>query len=449
MKATSRLWRSVVLAIAAASFAAIAAADAPSRSLRDQAQIHERNAEWDKALAIYSALVREQNTPQIQDRYQLCLRRYWQNIRHQDESYRKEVLSIDYGQALRLYNKVRDTLLDNALDRKRIDPSRLLQKGIEELDAALSQPIFAQLHLPGKQAEIQAFRDHLRRKFAVQAPLSRGQVEHQIREIALAAQDMLQLNPTVTILELMCGASHAIDNYTAYLTPHQFRELCDALKGETSDGMFLRSVVANVDMKAPQIGYLRILSFQDSTLQELDDALAELGKAGVKGLILDLRGNPGGLVDVAIEAAKRFLATGIIASVENQDPRYTTVYHARGPAAWNLPLTVLVDGDTASAAEVLAGALKENDRAQLIGQNTFGKGCTQSLVKLPAANGVPTGGLRVTVARFFSPKGQAYSGRGVAPDTVVAANKPDMMDDGVDHQFAEALAVLRRQIGMR
>jgi hypothetical protein len=394
-------------------------------------------------------LVREQNTPQIQDRYQHCLRRYWQNIRHQDESYRKEVLSIDYGQALRLYNKVRDTLLDNALDRKRIDPSRLLQKGIEELDAALSQPIFTQLHLPGKQAEIQAFRDHLRRKFAVQAPMSRGQVEHQIREIALAAQDMLQLNPTVTILELMCGASHAIDNYTAYLTPHQFRELCDALKGETSDGMFLRSVVANVDMKAPQIGYLRILSFQDSTLQELDDALAELSKAGVKGLILDLRGNPGGLVDVAIEAAKRFLATGIIASVENQDPRYTTVYHARGPAAWNLPLTVLVDGDTASAAEVLAGALKENDRAQLIGQNTFGKGCTQSLVRLPAANGVPTGGLRVTVARFFSPKGHGYSGRGVAPDTVVAANKPDMMDDGVDHQLAEALAVLRRQIGMR
>src|SRR5262249_54687542 len=169
------------------------------------------------------------------------------------------------------------------------------------------------------------------------------------------------------ILELICGASHAIDNYTAYLTPQQFRELCDALKGETNDGMFLRSVIAYVDMKVPQIGYLRILSFQDSTLQELDDALAELGKPGIKGLVLHLRSNPGGLIDVAIESARRFLATGIIATVENQDPKFSTVYHARGPAAWNLPMTVLVDGDTASAAEVLAGALKENERAQIIG----------------------------------------------------------------------------------
>src|SRR5262249_37618815 len=195
-----------------------------------------------------------------------------------------------------------------------------------------------------------------------------------------------------------------------------------------------------VDMKVPQIGYLRILSFQDSTLQELDDALAELGKAGVKGLVLDLRGNPGGLIDVAIESARRFLATGIIATGENQDPKFSTVYHARGPAAWNLPMTVLVDGDTASAAEVLAGALKENERAQIIGQNTFGKGCTQSLVKLPAANGVPTGGLRVTVARFFSPKGHAYGGRGVAPHTVVAPHKPHLIDHGVAPPFAEAPA---------
>jgi len=447
--ATSYLWRSVALVSAAACLATASAADDPSfRSLRDQALAHERSAEWDKALAVYGALIRDQNSPQIQDRYQHCLRRYWQGMRHQDESFRKEVLSLDYGQALRLYNKVRDTLLDNALDKKRIDPARLLQKGIEELDAAFAQPLFCQLHLPGKHAEIQAFRDHLKRKFAANAPMSRAQVEHQIREIALAAQDMLQLNPTVTILELACGANHAIDNYTAYLTPHQFRELCDMLKGETNGGMFIRSVVANVEMKGPHIGYLRILSFQDTTLQELDEALAELAKNGVKGLILDLRGNPGGLIEVAIESAKRFLAGGVIATVENQDPKFSTVYHARGPAACNWPMTVLVDGDTASAAEVLAGALKENERARLVGQNTFGKGCTQSLVKLPAANGVPTGGLRITVARFFSPKGHAYTSRGVAPDTVVARFKPDMMDDGVDHQFAEALADLQRQFGM-
>jgi carboxyl-terminal processing protease len=81
-----------------------------------------------------------------------------------------------------------------------------------------------------------------------------------------------------------------------------------------------------------------------------------------------------------------------------------------------MPMVVLVNGDTASAAELLAGALKENNRATLIGQTTFGKGCTQAVLELPkVAGGVPTGGMRLTVARFFSPKGQPYCGRGVTP----------------------------------
>lgn len=429
---------------AAAVLSTAHAETAVFKSVRDQAQAHERNAEWDKALGLYGSLVREHNTPETQDRYQHCLRRYWQGVRHQDESYRKEVLSLDYGQALRLYSKIRDVLLDNALDRKKIDPGRLLKKGLEELDAALTHPVFCQLHLPDRQAEIQAFREHLKRTYVVREPMTRAQVERQVRDIALAAQDMLQLNTTITILELASGASYAIDNFTAYLTPHQFRELCDALKGESSEGTPIASVVA--DWQSGGVGYLRILSFQDTTLQELDAALSQLTKAGMRGLVLDLRGNPGGLVDVAIEAAKRFLAGGIIATVENQDPKFSTVYHARGPAVCSVPMTVIVDGDTASAAEVLAGALKENDRARVIGQTTFGKGCTQSLVKLPAANGVPTGGLRVTVARFFSPRGQPYTGRGVTPHVIAPRFKPDEMMAAADYQLAAALTDLHCQL---
>lgn len=439
----SWLWRSVALVSAAAVLSTARAETTTFKSLRDQAQAHERNAAWDKALALYGSLIREHNTPETHERYHHCLRRYWQGVRHQDESYRKEVLSLDYGQALRLYSKIRDVLLDNALDRKKIDPGLLLKKGLEELDAALAHPVFCQLHLGGRQAEIQAFREHVKRTYVVRAPMTRAQVERQVRDIALAAQDMLQLNTTVTILELACGASYAIDDYTAYLTPQQFRELCESLKGETSDGMPIASVVA--DWKSGSVGYLRILSFQDTTLQELDEALSQLAKLGMRGLVLDLRGNPGGLVDVAIESAKRFLADGVIATVENQDPKFSTVYHARGPALCTVPMTVLVDGDTASAAEVLAGALKENERARLIGQTTFGKGCTQSLVKLPAASGVPTGGLRVTVARFFSPRGQAYTGRGVTPHVVVPRFKPDDMMATADYQLSVALADFQRQ----
>ncbi len=281
MSPSSGLWRSVALVSAAAVLSTAHAETAVFKSVRDQAQAHERNAEWDKALALYGSLIREHNTPETQDRYQHCLRRYWQGVRHQDESYRKEVLSLDYGQALRLYSKIRDVLLDNALDRKKIDPGRLLKKGLDELDAALTHPVFCQLHLPGRQAEIHAFREHLKRTYVVREPMTRAQVERQVRDIALAAQDMLQLNTTITILELASGASYAIDNFTAYLTPHQFRELCDALKGESSEGTPIASVVA--DWKSGSVGYLRIISFQDTTLQELDAALSQLAKPACAG----------------------------------------------------------------------------------------------------------------------------------------------------------------------
>jgi carboxyl-terminal processing protease len=176
---------------------------------------------------------------------------------------------------------------------------------------------------------------------------------------------------------------------------------------------FLPSVQA--EMRTDNVGYLQISSFQESTVREVDDALAnELSKA--KSLILDLRGNSGGLFESAIEVARRFIANGIITFTHNTDPKLNTVYHARNPNALDLPLIVLIDGDTASAAEVLAGALKDHKRGRLVGQTTFGKGCTQCILKLPAEGNVPTGGLRLTVARFFSPDGLPYTGRGVVPD---------------------------------
>src|SRR5207302_8376446 len=101
--------------------------------------------------------------------------------------------------------------------------------------------------------------------------------------------------------------------------------------------------------------------------------------------------------------ARRFLVDGVV--VVSKNSRGTTILHARNPGALGVPLVVLVDSDTASSAEVLAGALKDNKRARLIGEATFGKGCTQSIFRLPnSSNGAPTGGLRITVSKFFSPE---------------------------------------------
>ena len=110
----------------------------PNKSPREQALHHEKHFEWDKARAINESLLREERLPERHGRYNACLRRFWQGLRHQDIAYRKEVLGLDYGQALRLYNKIRDTLLDHSLDKRKVDPTLLVRKGLEELDFALA-----------------------------------------------------------------------------------------------------------------------------------------------------------------------------------------------------------------------------------------------------------------------------------------------------------------------
>ena len=179
------------------------------------------------------------------------------------------------------------------------------------------------------------------------------------------------------------------------------------------------SVIAFMYPETPY-GYLKISSFTETTLQDVDEALVRLSRENMKGLILDLRENNGGIFESSIETARRFLVSGIITSTLNQNPKDNLVYKATDANALRLPMVVLVDGDTASAAEVLAGALKDNKRATLIGQTTFGKGCTQRVLKLPHAPGnVPTGGMKLTVERFFSPKGVPYSGRGIVPNIIL------------------------------
>jgi carboxyl-terminal processing protease len=181
------------------------------------------------------------------------------------------------------------------------------------------------------------------------------------------------------------------------------------------------------------IGYLQVLLFQETTLQELDEAVARLEANGMRALVLDLRGNPGGLFDVAVQVAERFVSVGVIVSTHGQEDRYNRSYSAHGASVLDSPLVVLVDGETASSAEMLAGALKENQRGTLIGETTFGKGSIQKvrkLERLPAA-------IRLTVARFYSPRNLPLSGAGVAPNLEVTLGL------GQDRQLETALDVAR------
>jgi carboxyl-terminal processing protease len=170
------------------------------------------------------------------------------------------------------------------------------------------------------------------------------------------------------------------------------------------------------------IGLIRISAFQDNTVQEVKEALASLQTDGMRVLILDLRGNPGGAFKAAVQVAGLFLGEGVVVLTQSPHPEYHNKSHrVHLPNPVSVPMVVLIDGDTASAAEVLAGALKEHRRATLVGQTTFGKGSIQCLIPLdrPPLDRTP-GGIRITVARIYSPASQPYNEAGVRPDVAFA-----------------------------
>ena len=193
--------------------------------------------------------------------------------------------------------------------------------------------------------------------------------------------------------------------------------------------VFLPSVaeplVLNVatEMGTVSIGYVQINHFQDSTVQDVKEALARLQTDGVQALILDLRGNPGGSFQAGVQVAELFLNEGVIVYAQSPLDDYNHPFKVESRNPVQLPVVVLVDRDTASAAEVVAGALKEHrlGNTLIVGQTTFGKGSIQGVIPLdkPPLDKAP-GGIRITIARLFSPgKHQPYTDRGVTPDVQV------------------------------
>jgi carboxyl-terminal processing protease len=189
---------------------------------------------------------------------------------------------------------------------------------------------------------------------------------------------------------------------------------------------------------ADQIGYLHISLFGERTNQELQTGLTELAAQGIGKLVLDLRGNSGGLVDAAVEITSQFLREGVVLrEVRDQgQERFYPVKTTSSPAlAWSLVL--LVDGGSASASEIVAGALRDSGRATLIGEKTFGKGSVQAVHELSDGSS-----LHVTVARWLTPNRQQIDGAGLEPDIKIGISEADR-NAGRDPQLARARAWLR------
>lgn len=178
---------------------------------------------------------------------------------------------------------------------------------------------------------------------------------------------------------------------------------------------------------AAGVAYVQLIGFQKTSTEELKAALETLRREGMRHLVLDLRGNPGGLLNIAVEMADLFLDDGVIVSTRGRASGQNVIYRARRDGGWSVPITVLVDHDSASASEILAGALQEHGRALVVGERSYGKGSVQSIFPLRAA----PAGLKLTTAKFYSPKDRPYSEQGVEPDTVVTIRARPTDGDGL------------------
>src|SRR5712671_6915978 len=205
----------------------------------------------------------------------------------------------------------------------------------------------------------------------------------------------------------------------------------------TRDVIRVRSVRSNLE--GEDVVYVRVTQFNQQTTEGLRNAITNLStQAGekVKGFVIDLRNNPGGLLDQAISVSDAFLERGEIVSTRGRNAEETQRFNARaGDLTKGKPVIVLVNGGSASASEIVAGALQDHKRATVIGTRSFGKGSVQTIIPLGSGNGA----LRLTTARYFTPNGRSIQAKGIVPDIEVLQDVPDELKARTNTQGESSL----------
>ena len=205
----------------------------------------------------------------------------------------------------------------------------------------------------------------------------------------------------------------------------------------TRDVIRVRAVRSRVE---DDVGYIRVTQFNEQTTENLKKAItdlqAQIPADKLKGFVLDMRNNPGGLLDQAISVSDAFLERGEIVSTRGRNAEETQRFSARaGDLIKNKPVIVLINGGSASASEIVAGALQDHKRATLVGTRSFGKGSVQTIIPLGAGNGA----LRLTTARYFTPSGKSIQAKGITPDIEVLQDVPEDLKARTDTKGESSL----------
>mgnify|MGYP002344253180 FL=1 len=487
---------------------------------------------WGDALIHYEDALREYPDERtLERRFEFTRLHYDLGRRYNDSTFADCLTRLSLGESLSLYSEVLLKLQTHYVEAPSF--KEMVEWGVNALDVALNEPSFvrrnvAEMHI----VNVDAFRGELRRRIGEQPVNNRNDAVEAVSVAARLAQARLGIPVTAVVFEFLCGATNALDPYSAYLTPGQLAEVYSQIEGnfvglgvelKGQDGALLvvrviagspaqkqgirpgDSIVAvddrptrdlttdqaanllqgpigsvagvtvitpgqsprrlsmlrerievpsvdEVQMLDPMrgIAYLKLVCFQKTTSRDLDAALWQLHRQGMRSLVMDLRGNPGGLLVTAVDVVDKFVNRGVIVSTRGRNAQEDFTYSAREEGTWHVPLVVLIDQDSASAAEIFAGAIRDHQRAPVIGVRSYGKGSVQGIFPLS----VSSSGVRLTTARFYSPSGKPYNRVGVEPDiSVRQAAKPLAMpvsmalNQGGDPVLSAAVQQAAAQVG--
>lgn len=218
------------------------------------------------------------------------------------------------------------------------------------------------------------------------------------------------------------------------------------LRGEDSEEIAvtavrekIEAVTVTCEMKENEIGYIRVTEFDSVTTEQYQSALEELEKQGMQGLVVDLRSNPGGNLDTVVDMLDLMLPEGTVVSMEDKSGK-ETVYSSDEEHQFTKPLAVLMNGYSASASEIYAGAIQDYEAGEIVGTKSYGKGVVQSIFDLKDGTSV-----KLTIAEYFLPSGRSINGEGVTPDVEVAYEADEENPD-YDNQLEKAIEVVKSQL---
>jgi carboxyl-terminal processing protease len=248
--------------------------------------------------------------------------------------------------------------------------------------------------------------------------------------IAVDGEDMTGVDPSLVIRKVMGPAGTTVVltiQRSGVAQPLEFEIIRANISVPSTDSRMIEGDIA----------YIHLFTFGQSSTDELRSALKELMAQNPSGLILDLRGNGGGFLTTAIEVASQFVPDGVIMTEHFGDGRIQTYEADRGGLATEIPMVVLIDAGSASASEIVAGAIQDRGRGKLVGETSFGKGSVQNWVPLQSDGGA----VRVTIARWYTPNGRLIDQTGLKPDVEVQRTDDDVLNNR-DPQLDRAVELL-------